>query len=418
MHVPQALGLLGIDLAEPLGLLATFALPPLLAPSPQAHGNRSRRQIRGHVALRCECLQHEHGVGDRNVLEVVLAPLERLEHRLDRLDVADDVLGGDHRQRVTHVTREVVADADRVGVDSRVLPVAEDGAGERRRVAADRRLRLGSTLGERPAGRLLGPRPVAGQHERLHRADRPTPAPGRSVGVALAPARGREHEPRPGIAAVHQQAEPGPPGGVSHPRQLPLPLVAGPRRAAPPRPGNAGSRARTALPSRPSGKYRGSAPPRLAAPRPSRYASQSDARRGLGRLLRTSAAHVAAPMQETIAQSLTAPEETRSLVAAAERAAVWAGEPFLHPDEDPGQVLTPGHRAPPRARRRDLSEIDAGRDGALARMEDPLRADARTRAGPEREAAAPEVRHRAAPSPGGRARRDADRADRGRAAPA
>ena len=51
-------------------------------------------------------------------------------------------------------------------------------------------------------------------------------------------------------------------------------------------------------------------------------------------------------------------------------------------------------------------------------MEDPLRADARTRAGPEREAAAPEVRNRAAPSPGGRARRDVDRADRGGAAPA
>ena len=122
-------------------------------------------------------------------------------------------------------------------------------------------------------------------------------------------------------------------------------------------------------------------------------------------------------MQETTAQVLTAPEATRSLVASAERAAVWAGEPFLHPEEDPGQVLAPG-TARRRALDDALSEMDAGATGAVARMEDPLRADARPRARAEREAAAPEVRHRAAPPPGGRARRDADRADRGRAAPA
>jgi hypothetical protein len=64
-------------------------------------------------------------------------------------------------------------------------------------------------------------------------------------------------------------------------------------------------------------------------------------------------------MQETIAQPLTAPEATGPLVASAERAAAWAGEPFLHPDEDPGQVLAPGT-----ARRRAfddaLAELDAG----------------------------------------------------------
>ena len=64
-------------------------------------------------------------------------------------------------------------------------------------------------------------------------------------------------------------------------------------------------------------------------------------------------------MQETTAQVLTAPEATRSLVAAAERAAVWAGEPFLHPEEDPGQVLTPG-TARRRALDDALSELDAG----------------------------------------------------------
>ena len=122
-------------------------------------------------------------------------------------------------------------------------------------------------------------------------------------------------------------------------------------------------------------------------------------------------------MQETTAQLLTAPEETGSLVASAERAAAWAGEPFLHPEEDPGQVLAPG-TARRRALDDALAEIDAGSEGALDRLEDPLRADARPRARAEREAAPSEVRHRAAPPPGGRARRDADRADRRRAAPA
>ena len=54
------------------------------------------------------------------------------------------------------------------------------------------------------------------------------------------------------------------------------------------------------------------------------------------------------------------PEETGALVASVERASQWAGEPFLHPDEDVAQVLAPGT-----ARRRALDdanvEIEAGR---------------------------------------------------------
>src|SRR5262245_40882482 len=65
------------------------------------------------------------------------------------------------------------------------------------------------------------------------------------------------------------------------------------------------------------------------------------------------------PMEETTAQLLTAPEATSSLVASAERAAAWAGEPFLHPEEDPGQVLAPG-TARRRALDDALSELDAG----------------------------------------------------------
>jgi ribonuclease E len=64
-------------------------------------------------------------------------------------------------------------------------------------------------------------------------------------------------------------------------------------------------------------------------------------------------------MQETIDQPLTVSVATGSLVTAAERASEWAGEPFLHPDEDAAQVLAPGT-----ARRRALddavAEIEAG----------------------------------------------------------
>ena len=59
-------------------------------------------------------------------------------------------------------------------------------------------------------------------------------------------------------------------------------------------------------------------------------------------------------MQETIDQPLTVSVETGSLVTAAARAAEWAGEPFLHPDEDVAQVLTPGT-----ARRRALDDAIA-----------------------------------------------------------
>src|SRR4029079_8790111 len=65
-------------------------------------------------------------------------------------------------------------------------------------------------------------------------------------------------------------------------------------------------------------------------------------------------------MQETTAQLSTAAEVTSSLVASAERAATWAGEPFLHPEEDPAQVLAPG-TARRRALDDALAELEAGR---------------------------------------------------------
>jgi ribonuclease E len=64
-------------------------------------------------------------------------------------------------------------------------------------------------------------------------------------------------------------------------------------------------------------------------------------------------------MQEATEQPTLAPEAADGIRAAALRAETWAGEPFLHPDEDPAVVL-----APDTARRRALddalAEIEAG----------------------------------------------------------
>src|SRR5213080_2719205 len=62
-------------------------------------------------------------------------------------------------------------------------------------------------------------------------------------------------------------------------------------------------------------------------------------------------------MQEATEQPTLAPEAPDGLSAAALHAETWAGEPFLHPDEDPAGVLAPGT-----SRRRAL-------DDALAEIE-------------------------------------------------
>src|SRR5437868_5290927 len=65
-------------------------------------------------------------------------------------------------------------------------------------------------------------------------------------------------------------------------------------------------------------------------------------------------------MQETIHHPNTSSEATDGLTAAALQAEAWAGEPFLHSDEDPAEVLAPGT---PRRDALDeaLAEIDGGR---------------------------------------------------------
>ena len=119
-------------------------------------------------------------------------------------------------------------------------------------------------------------------------------------------------------------------------------------------------------------------------------------------------------MQETTEQPTLAPEAPDGLAASALQAEAWAGEPFLHPDEDPAVVL-----APETARRRAL-------DDALAEIEAGAREPSyewkiryALMLGLERvlSQSPPQARlgHGAAPPPDRRARRDADRADRGHA---
>src|SRR2546421_5046873 len=62
-------------------------------------------------------------------------------------------------------------------------------------------------------------------------------------------------------------------------------------------------------------------------------------------------------MQQTTDHPTTAPES--GLAAAALRASAWAGEEFLHAEEDPEQVLAPG-TARRRALGDALAEIEAG----------------------------------------------------------
>src|SRR3954453_8213073 len=63
-------------------------------------------------------------------------------------------------------------------------------------------------------------------------------------------------------------------------------------------------------------------------------------------------------MPEATEQPTLAPEAADGLAASALQAEAWAGEPFLHPDEDPGIVLAPGT-----ARRRALDDAIAEIEG-------------------------------------------------------
>src|SRR5437660_3858634 len=66
------------------------------------------------------------------------------------------------------------------------------------------------------------------------------------------------------------------------------------------------------------------------------------------------------PAMQEATEHLTLSSEAEGLTAAALRAEAWAGEPFLHGEEDPAEALAPGT-----ARRRALdeavAELEAGR---------------------------------------------------------
>src|SRR3954447_1340008 len=64
-------------------------------------------------------------------------------------------------------------------------------------------------------------------------------------------------------------------------------------------------------------------------------------------------------MQEATEQPTLAPEAADGLTASALQAEAWAGEPFLHADEDPGAVLVPRT-----ARRRALDDGPAKTESA------------------------------------------------------
>jgi ribonuclease E len=65
-------------------------------------------------------------------------------------------------------------------------------------------------------------------------------------------------------------------------------------------------------------------------------------------------------LHEAVEQTPVPTQATHPLVEDVERSQTWAGEPFLHPDEDPDTVLAPG-TARRRALDDALKEIEAGR---------------------------------------------------------
>src|SRR5215218_224263 len=65
-------------------------------------------------------------------------------------------------------------------------------------------------------------------------------------------------------------------------------------------------------------------------------------------------------LHEAVEQTTVPTQATHPLVEDVERSETWAGEPFLHPDEDPDIVLAPG-TARRRALDDALKEIEAGR---------------------------------------------------------
>src|SRR4051812_43206214 len=80
-----------------------------------------------------------------------------------------------------------------------------------------------------------------------------------------------------------------------------------------------------------------------------------------GRISTGCDARSVACMSNTTEHPTTAPEAPDALSDSATRAEAWAGEPFLHSEEDPSTVLASG-TARRRALDEALAEIESGRD--------------------------------------------------------
>ena len=250
-----------------------------------------------------------------------------------------------------------------------VLPFLENEACERRRVTPDRRLGLPRPGLERPA--RIGSRagPVVGEDPRLDRPDRTAPAPGWSERPALPIALGGALKPFAAVLPSHQRREPGRRCGVAHPGELSLALV--PALRKPPLPvlvplTGAPLRVVPVL-----GHQRIVEPSGRAAVRRIGYAASSAARH----LVRASApnllsgsrsAHSVAQMSEAILNPTNMSDAADGLQADALRAHDWAGEPFLHPGEEPAEALAPG-TARRLALDEALTELEAGRKTPSAR---------------------------------------------------
>ena len=118
-------------------------------------------------------------------------------------DVSTDAVAGrDHGESVAHVVREALGGSQPVGQDACLLVSPEDEQRERRRVPPDRGLRPRGALRERPLGLARGTLGVSREDPRLHRTDRPAPAPRRRVLPALAVATRRPGEPLRGTGRI------------------------------------------------------------------------------------------------------------------------------------------------------------------------------------------------------------------------
>ena len=104
-----------------------------------------------------KCLQDEHGVRGRQILEILVARLERREHGLDGLDVRDRIRRRDGGERIGDVVRETCRPvAARLrGCAGRPTRAATRARARRR--SADRRRRVVGALLERPRASRSAP---------------------------------------------------------------------------------------------------------------------------------------------------------------------------------------------------------------------------------------------------------------------